>query len=244
MIINSRYILLVLAFLFFVCLSTDFLQYNSQPSLVYAKPKDRKPEFEEAEDGEEDDDSEEDEDEDENGDDDDTESSDPARIGWQDTELTTHLWRIISSGDISSMKQVLSRNPEVVYVRSADGRGPLFWAYEYEQLEIVNLLSRCGSPPDIREKGGKTPLDLLPNTPRYQQQHRNPPKGPRPQYSKFRTCNLCITSGFGWDLEMAICGDFPNKQCPIDDNRSHNDDEDEDEDEDIDDDDEMEDDSK
>lgn len=46
---------------------------------------------------------------------------------WADTELTTALWRSISSHDFPSLKSVLDQNPAAAQARSADGRGPLFW---------------------------------------------------------------------------------------------------------------------
>jgi len=47
-----------------------------------------------------------------------------------------------------------------VNLRSADGRGPLFWAYEYNIQEAIELLETFGVDPNVRDREGKTPLQL------------------------------------------------------------------------------------
>ena len=63
---------------------------------------------------------------------------------WLDTEFTTNLWRVISGGDVEELKAIIETNPETVLVRSSDGRGPLWWAYEYHMNEIVDVLLAAG----------------------------------------------------------------------------------------------------
>ena len=61
-------------------------------------------------------------------------------VAWKDTDLTTSLWAAISNGDEKALKTILSENSQAARVRARDGRGPLFWAYEYGMADMVQLL--------------------------------------------------------------------------------------------------------
>lgn len=39
--------------------------------------------------------------------------------------------------------------------------GPLFWAYEYSNMEAVKILESIGVDPNAKDKYGKTPRDLF-----------------------------------------------------------------------------------
>jgi ankyrin repeat protein len=54
--------------------------------------------------------------------------------------MSTAMWSIIDRGDSASLAKSLEADPNLVYVRSEDGRGPLFWAYEYERYDMVKIL--------------------------------------------------------------------------------------------------------
>ena len=47
-----------------------------------------------------------------------------------------------------------------VHVRSSDGRGPLWWAYEYGHREIVDLLVSAGADESARDATGMLPNEL------------------------------------------------------------------------------------
>ena len=76
---------------------------------------------------------------------------------WKDTDTTTKLWKLISSANYDGLKTLLDDNPSFAKVRSADGRGPLFWAYEYSQPRMASLLSFKGADTKAKDKYGKTP---------------------------------------------------------------------------------------
>jgi hypothetical protein len=76
---------------------------------------------------------------------------------WQDTEFTTNLWSIISSGNTEELRSILETGPDVSRARSSDGRGPLWWAYEYKREEMVQMLLDAGASPTERDADGKTP---------------------------------------------------------------------------------------
>ena len=59
---------------------------------------------------------------------------------WENSEMTTEMWRLIDRGDMTALQQAIERDSNLVYLRSEDGRGPLFWAYEYEKYDMVKLL--------------------------------------------------------------------------------------------------------
>ena len=52
-------------------------------------------------------------------------------------------------------------DPAVVDLRAADGRGALFWAYEFSRMDIVKLLLDNGATDDDVDVHGNTPRSLL-----------------------------------------------------------------------------------
>lgn len=42
---------------------------------------------------------------------------------WRNTELTSHMWRIIHEGNVEEVQRTILDQPECVHVRSEDGRG-------------------------------------------------------------------------------------------------------------------------
>jgi dolichyl-diphosphooligosaccharide--protein glycosyltransferase len=45
-------------------------------------------------------------------------------------------------------------------MRSEDGRGPLWWAYEMKNKEAIALLKKFGAKESERDRNGKKPKDL------------------------------------------------------------------------------------
>ena len=41
-----------------------------------------------------------------------------------------------------------------------DGRGPLWWAYEYDRPDVVQLLVRAGADPAATDSLGMTPQEM------------------------------------------------------------------------------------
>ena len=79
---------------------------------------------------------------------------------WQDTEFTTNLWSVISSGNLEELRSILESTPDGSRARSSDGRGPLWWAYEYKHDEMVQLLIDSGASPNERDADGNKPNDV------------------------------------------------------------------------------------
>lgn len=79
---------------------------------------------------------------------------------WQDNEVTSAVYDIIAVDDFESMRELLSKMPEVAHVRSKDGRGPIFWAHEKGRTRFVNALKKLGVRDDVKDAEGRTPLDM------------------------------------------------------------------------------------
>jgi dolichyl-diphosphooligosaccharide--protein glycosyltransferase len=73
---------------------------------------------------------------------------------WSDTEITTKMYELVKAGDVGTMAKVLQSNPTLARVRSANGRGPLFWAYEQKNTQMIKLLKKHGARDDERDAQG------------------------------------------------------------------------------------------
>lgn len=79
---------------------------------------------------------------------------------WSNTPTTTLLWELISSGNINGFEDLLINEPEVAKVRSENGRGPLFWAMEYQNNAMVALLVKNGAFIRAKDSQGLSPSDM------------------------------------------------------------------------------------
>ena len=74
--------------------------------------------------------------------------------------LQTRLWEVINGDDMAGLDAMIKANPRVVFARSEDGRGPLFWAYEYGRQAMVTKLLDLGVDGSLRDKNGASPAEL------------------------------------------------------------------------------------
>jgi len=88
-------------------------------------------------------------------------STSPKTFSWQDSEATTHIWHLIHSGNYDALAQLLDQDSDLVKYRSADGRGALWWAYEYGKSDMVSLLIAAGADESATDKGGDRPADMM-----------------------------------------------------------------------------------
>jgi len=82
------------------------------------------------------------------------------RSQWANSPQLSSLWERIYLDDFDAVSRILSEEPQMVHARSADGRGPLFWAHEHRRPMIISLLERSGANPSAQDAKGKTPTDL------------------------------------------------------------------------------------
>lgn len=80
---------------------------------------------------------------------------------WEDTEDTTLMWSLITNNQVDDLKMWLEEDPTVAFIRSRDGRGPMWWAFEQRNEEITKILMAAGVPHSDRDSKGLTPVDLL-----------------------------------------------------------------------------------
>jgi dolichyl-diphosphooligosaccharide--protein glycosyltransferase len=80
---------------------------------------------------------------------------------WENNESTTALWTLISENEYRELLRVLLENPALAHIRSGDGRGPMFWAYEYKRSEMIHALKSMGVRDDLRDAVGVTAADLF-----------------------------------------------------------------------------------
>jgi dolichyl-diphosphooligosaccharide---protein glycosyltransferase len=80
---------------------------------------------------------------------------------WEDTEDTTLMWSLITNNQVDELKMWLEEDPTIAFIRSRDGRGPMWWAFEQRNEEITKLLMAAGVPHSDRDAKGNTPIDLL-----------------------------------------------------------------------------------
>eukprot|EP00584_Thalassiosira_punctigera_P022138 CAMPEP_0172552596 /NCGR_PEP_ID=MMETSP1067-20121228/46223_1 /TAXON_ID=265564 ORGANISM="Thalassiosira punctigera, Strain Tpunct2005C2" /NCGR_SAMPLE_ID=MMETSP1067 /ASSEMBLY_ACC=CAM_ASM_000444 /LENGTH=960 /DNA_ID=CAMNT_0013340615 /DNA_START=110 /DNA_END=2995 /DNA_ORIENTATION=+ len=80
---------------------------------------------------------------------------------WEDTEDTTLMWKIVNGNAVDDLERWLKADPGVAWLRSGDGRGPMWWAFESKNQDIVTILMKMGVPHSDKDKNGLTPVDLL-----------------------------------------------------------------------------------
>ena len=79
---------------------------------------------------------------------------------WEDTDVTSRFWSACSMRDSMTIRQMLNEDSSAAFVRSADGRGPLFWAYEFGHTEAIELLEQLGVDNMATDANGMTPVQI------------------------------------------------------------------------------------
>ena len=75
--------------------------------------------------------------------------------------MSTNMWKIISTNSLQALKDWMADDPSAVFVRSEDGRGPMWWAFENRRQEMVKILMDAGVPHTDKDGKGMSPVDLL-----------------------------------------------------------------------------------
>ena len=71
------------------------------------------------------------------------------------------LHRAARTGDLESVKEILSSDPTLVDVQGEDGRTPLHWAVRGVHVEVVKYLMQQGADVNIRDANQVIPLHSL-----------------------------------------------------------------------------------
>jgi len=79
----------------------------------------------------------------------------------ENTAQTTRLWELMRLGDAKSLNDWIQSDASVVELRSEDGRGALWWAYEFGRAEMARSLIAAGADENDVDAYGNTPISLL-----------------------------------------------------------------------------------
>lgn len=83
---------------------------------------------------------------------------------WENTEHTNALWEMINKNEWRAFMEVVKETPELAHLRSADGRGPMWWAHEVENEKIIRVLKKLGVVDTFKDAEGMRPIQLRMNT--------------------------------------------------------------------------------
>jgi len=78
----------------------------------------------------------------------------PHSTAWADTPATTRMWGLLHGQKIEELSEWIAMDPSVVHIRASDGRGPLWWAYEYGQTAAIELMLAAGVDPEAKDSDG------------------------------------------------------------------------------------------
>ena len=79
---------------------------------------------------------------------------------WKDNSQLSMIWELIKQGDVYELSEWIENEPASAFMRSKDGRGPMWWAHEFANAKIVSLLKSIGVPEDDLDSHGLSPLDI------------------------------------------------------------------------------------
>jgi len=76
---------------------------------------------------------------------------------WADSPQLTSIWEATKNGNLDHLIEIYSTDKDAIHHRSADGRGPVFWAYEFKQVDILALLMSENVDLAMEDEGGAKP---------------------------------------------------------------------------------------
>jgi len=81
---------------------------------------------------------------------------------FEDTPETTLIWTLVSSGQNYHLHRYFIENPKAMIARSSDGRGAIWWAWEYQNAEVLAILAAHGVDLHYseRDSNGKKGFEL------------------------------------------------------------------------------------
>ncbi len=74
--------------------------------------------------------------------------------------MTSTIWEYISQGKVAELAEVLENYPQVAHIRSEDGRGPMWWAYEHKRPKVIDLLKQLGVSDERTDQNGVRAKDI------------------------------------------------------------------------------------
>ena len=86
---------------------------------------------------------------------------DEAMTGFHDNEIKSQAWQDIAHANVQAIRDAVADDPCYAMMRAGDGRGPLFWAHEFYNQEIIDVLVHHGADRAARDRGGKRPDQMI-----------------------------------------------------------------------------------
>lgn len=83
------------------------------------------------------------------------------KVSWKDTPETTQMRELLFQGKEEEFRSLIQTDPGLVHMRSADGRGPVWWAVEFNRPNILQYLIAMGVDTTQKDSFGLTPPQLL-----------------------------------------------------------------------------------
>jgi hypothetical protein len=84
---------------------------------------------------------------------------------FEDSAALTTLWQASSSGQTEMFISQIIQNRDFAQHRAADGRGPVFWAYEFKNVDTLALLMHLGVTLEQEDLDGKAPREFFSDGP-------------------------------------------------------------------------------
>mmetsp|Transcript_37690 Transcript_37690/g.61960 ORF Transcript_37690/g.61960 Transcript_37690/m.61960 type:complete len:185 (+) Transcript_37690:85-639(+) len=81
---------------------------------------------------------------------------------FENTQETTLIWTLISTGQSMQLHGFIIEHPSVLMLRSEDGRGAIWWAWEFKNAEALAILAVNGVDLHYPQEdaNGKKPFEL------------------------------------------------------------------------------------
>ena len=81
---------------------------------------------------------------------------------FEDSPALTTIWEASSTGSTDRLIDILIQNHDYAHHRAGDGRGPLFWAYEFKNVDSLALLMHLGVEMTMEDLDGKEASTFFP----------------------------------------------------------------------------------
>jgi hypothetical protein len=86
-----------------------------------------------------------------------------AEAEFADTPALTSIWQATSSGNTDQLINVLVQDHSFALQRASDGRGGLFWAYEFTNVDALALLKHLGADEEGEDLDGHLASHFFPD---------------------------------------------------------------------------------
>ena len=79
---------------------------------------------------------------------------------FSNTHEKSQLWQLAHDNHVDSILRWMEVEPCLAKARTEDGRGPLFWAYEFQLKQLAEAFTSAGTDPNAKDTKGKRARDM------------------------------------------------------------------------------------